>query len=201
MMNAMLWMRVQAPADQDWEKLEHLLKYLNGTRNERLVLKADSLNVLKWYVDASFAMHPDFKSHTGAMMTFGSGAVQSLSRKQKLNTRSSTEAELVAADDASTLIFWMQQFLEAQGYAVERNILYQDNKATILLETNGKRSSTKRTRALNIRYFFIADQVEKGRLAVEYCPTGSMVADFFSKPLQGQLFRKMKEIFMGRAPT
>ena len=193
--------RVQALTDQDWEKLERLLKYLNGTRNERLVLKADSLNVLKWYVDASFATHPDFKSHTGAMMTFGSGAVQSLSRKQKLNTRSSTEAELVAADDASTLIFWTQQFLEAQGYAVERNILYQDNKATILLETNGKRSSTKRTRALNIRYFFIADQVEKGRLTVEYCPTGSMVADFFSKPLQGQLFRKMKEIIMGKTPA
>jgi len=137
---ATLCTRVQAPTDQDWEKLERLLKYLNGTRNERLVLKADSLNVLKWYVDASFATHPEFKSHTGAMMTFGSGAVQSLSRKQKLNTRSSTEAELVAAADASTLIFWMQQFLEAQGYAVERNILYQDNKATILLETNGRRS-------------------------------------------------------------
>ena len=128
-----------------------MLKYLNGTRNERLVLKADSLNVLKWYVDASFAMHPDFKSHTGAMMMFGSGAVQSLSWKQTLNTRSSTEAKLVAAADASMLIFWTQQFLEAQGYAVERNILYQDNKATILLETNGKQSSTKRTRALNIR--------------------------------------------------
>jgi len=198
---AALCTRVQAPTDQDWEKLERLLKYLNGTRNERLVLKADSLNVLKWYVGASFVTHPDFKSHTGAMMTFGSGAVQSLSRKQKLNTRSLTEAELVAADDASTLIFWTQQFLEAQGYAVERNILYQDNKATILLETNGKRSSTKRTRALNIRYFFIADQVEKGRLTVEYCPTGSMVANFFSKPLQGQLFRKMKEIIMGKTPA
>jgi len=61
-------------------------------------------------------------------MTFGSGAVQSLSWKQKLNTRSSTEAKLVAAADASTLIFWTQQFLEAQGYAVERSFLYQDNK-------------------------------------------------------------------------
>ena len=96
------------------------------------------MNVLKWYVDASFGMHPDFKSHTGAMMTFGSGVVQSLSRKQKLNTRSSTEAELVAVDDASTLILWTQLFLEAQGYDIEKNILYQDNKATILLETNGK---------------------------------------------------------------
>jgi len=86
------------------------------------------LNILKWYVDASLAMHPGFKRNTGVMMMFGSGAVQSLSWKQKFNTRSSTEAELVAAADASTLTFWTQQFLEAQGYGVEMNILYQDNK-------------------------------------------------------------------------
>jgi len=107
----------------------------------------------------------------------------------------------VSSDDALTLILWTSLFLEAKGYDIEKNILYQDNKATIPLETNGKRSLMKLTRALNICYFFIADQVEKGRLTVEYCPTGSMVADFFSKPLQGQLFRKMKRIIMGSDPT
>jgi len=89
-MIAALCTRVQAPTEQDWETLERLLKYLTGTRTDRLVLNAGSVNVLKWYVDASFGTHLDFKSHTRAMMTFGSGAVQSLSRKQKLNTRSST---------------------------------------------------------------------------------------------------------------
>jgi len=107
----------------------------------------------------------------------------------------------VDADDASTLIFWTQKFLEAQGYAVERNLLYQDNKSTILLEMNGKRSSTKKVSALNIRTFFIADQVEKGWLTVEYFPTGSMVSYFVSKPLQVHLFRKMNEIIIGRATT
>jgi len=159
--------RVQAPTEQDWRKLERLLKYLDGTRKDRLILRADNIHIIKWYVDASFAVHPDFKSHTGAMMTFGGGAVQSLSRKQKINTRSSTEAELVAADDASTLILWTQLFMEAQGYTIDRNILYQDKKAAILLEQNWKHSSTKRTRALNIRYFFLHDQGEKGRVTVE----------------------------------
>jgi len=78
----------------------------------------------------------------------------------------------VAADNVLTLILWMQLFLEAQGYDIDKNILYQDNKATILLEINGKRSLTKRTRVLNICYFFILDPVEQGRLAVEYCRTG-----------------------------
>jgi hypothetical protein len=60
------------------------------------------------------------------------------------------------------MILWTKLFLEAQGYDVDKNIVYQDNKSAILLETNGKKSSGKQTHALNIRYFFITDQVEKG---------------------------------------
>jgi len=194
---AALCTRVRAPTQDDWCKLVRLLKYLNGTKADKLTLSADDLHVVKWYVDASFAVHPDFKSHTGGMMMFGSGAVQSISRKQKLNTRSSMEAELVAADDAAMLIMWTQLFMEAQGYGINRNVLYQDNKSTILLENNGKHSSSKRMRAINIRYFFLTDQIEKGRLQVVYCPTEDMTVDYFSKPLQGTLFQKFKREIMG----
>ena len=127
----------------------------------------------------------------------GRGAVQSISRKQKLNTRSSTEAELVGADDASTPILWTKLFLEAQGYKVKQNILYQDNKSTMLLLNNGKKSSSTRTRALNIRYFFMTDQIEKGNLVVEYCPTDKMTGDFMSKPLQGVKFQRFRHVIMG----
>jgi hypothetical protein len=71
---------------------------------------------------------------------------------------------------------------------VDKNIVYQDNKSAILLETNGKRSLVKRTRALNIRYFFITDQVEKGNAQIEHCGTNEMAGDFFTKPLQGEKF-------------
>ena len=145
----------------DWNKLVRLMKYLNGTKNRKLTLSADDLQIIKWYVNAAFAVHPNYRSHTGATMTFGQGAVQSISRKQKLNTRSSTEAELVGADDATVMILWTKLFMEEQGYTIKKNILYQDNKSAILLEVNGKRSSGKQTRALNMRYFFLTDQVEK----------------------------------------
>ena len=151
---AYLCTRVREPDEGDWEKLIRLLKYLNGTQEAKLVLSAESLSVVKWYVDAAFAVHGDFKSHTGAVMTFGQGAIQTMSRKQKLNTKSSTDAELVGADDAAVMILWTMLFLEAQGYKVEKNVLYQDNKSAILLEINGKKSAGKRSRALNIRYFF-----------------------------------------------
>jgi len=66
-------------------------------------------------------------------MTLGRGCVLNRSRKQKLNTRSSTEAELVGADDMSQLIFWTKLFMEAQGYEIKHNVVYQDNKSIVLL--------------------------------------------------------------------
>jgi hypothetical protein len=180
------------PNQTDWEKLTRVMKYLNGTRSEYLTLSADDLRVVKWYVDASFAVHPDFKSHTGTAMMLGKGAMQSIARKQKMNMRSSTEGELVAVDDAATMILWTKLFLEAQGYDVDKNIVYQDNKSAILLESNGKKSLGKQTRALNIRYFFITDQVEKGNAQIEHCGTNNMVSDFFTKPLQGKKFQRYR---------
>ena len=127
----------------------------------------------------------------------GKGMPITASRKQKLNTRSSTESELVAADDMSVMVLWTKFFMESQGYQFTDNVLYQDNKSTILLEVNGKRSSTKRTRAFNIRYFFLTDQIAKGNLRVEYVPTKAMIADYLTKPNQGELFTTFRNNIMG----
>ena len=86
-------------------------------------------------------------------MVFDEGAVQSMLRKQRLNTKSSMIAELVGANNVSTLILWTKLFIEVQGYEIKKNILFQDNKSTILLENNGKLSSSKQTRAVDIHYF------------------------------------------------
>jgi hypothetical protein len=132
-------------------------------------------------------------------MTYGDGAVQTICNKQKLNTRNTCESELVGVDDGATKILWTKLFMEAQGYKIKKNILYQDNMSTIKLIENGRRSAGKRSRAINIRYFFIADQRAKGNLEVEYCPTKEMWGDTMSKPLQGSEFRLMADRLMGRA--
>ena len=197
---AVLCTRVQGPGRNDWNRLVRMMKYLNGTINDELVLNADyGVGSIEWYVDASFAVHPDFKSHTGAVMRFtgGKGGVEATSSKQKLNTSSSTTAELVAVDDALPMIMWTPLFLEQQGYKVHNNTVYQDNKSAILLEENGKKSSGRRTRALNVRYFMVTDQVDKGNLNIKYCPTDDMVADFMSKGLQGVKFEKFRKEIMG----
>jgi hypothetical protein len=125
-------------------------------------------------------------------MTLGSGSIISLSRKQKLNTRSSTEAELVGIDDAMSPIIWASNFLEAQDYKVKTHVILQDNESAIKLESNGLKSVGPRSRHINIRYFFITDQVEKGKVQIKYCPTDELVADYMTKPLQGIKFRRFR---------
>ena len=121
------------------------------------------------------------------------GGVENVSTKQKINTDSSTIAELVGVHDVLPLVLWTKLFLEEQGYKIESNKVFQDNKSTILLEENGKRSSGKRTRAINVRYFLITNQVETDNIKIEYCPTDMMISDYMTKGLQGMKFSKLEK--------
>ena len=189
---AFMTTRVKAPDKDDYKKLTRVVKYLRGTPKLYLTLEADNTHIVKWWIDASFAVHKDMKSHTGGTMSLGKGSAYSASTRQKLNTKSSTEAELVGVNDLMPQVLWTRYFLEAQGYGVKDAKLYQDNQSTMLLAKNGRASSGKRTRHINIRYFFVADRVKSGEVSIDYCPTGEMVGDFFTKPLQGILFRKFR---------
>jgi len=126
-------------------------------------------------------------------MTMGSGAVISLSTKQKVNACSSTEAELVAVDDVIAKILWTKKFIEWQGFEVKFNIIYQDNTSTMKFEMNGKTSCGKRTRHFDINLFYVTNLVERKEATIEYCTPDEMMADFFTKPLFGNKFGKDKE--------
>jgi hypothetical protein len=158
---AFLTMRVQKPNKDDWTKLFHLMRYSRGTRTMPLILSDNGSGILKWWVDASFAVHPNMRGHSRAGLSLGCGFTIVSSTKQKLNTRSSTETEIVEADGFIPAIYWTRYFMKAQGYGVKDNVLFQDNKSSILLESNGKDSSSKRTKHISTRYFFITDIVSK----------------------------------------
>ena len=190
---------MKSPGKSDWSKLVRMINCLNGTINDKLTLSAGSgVHNIEWFIDSAFAVHPDFRSHTGGTMRFenGKGSVENASTKQKINTDSSTVSELVGVHDVLPLVLWTKLFLEEQGYKIESNKVFQDNKSTILLAKNGKRSSDKRTRAINIRYFLITNQEEIGNVKIEYCPTDEMIADYMSKGLQGIKFNKFRKEIM-----
>ena len=193
---AFLSSRVREPNLGDWAKLVRLLGFLKKTREDVLTLEADDTQSLYWMIDASFGVHSEFKSHTGAIFTMGKGAVISDSTKQKVNSRSSTEAELKGIDDEIGKVEWVRRFIEAQGFNIQRNIIFQDNTSAMKLEINGKASSTKRTRHYNIRLFYVKNLVERGEVSIRYCPTEDMIADYMTKPTVGKKFQMLRDYVM-----
>jgi hypothetical protein len=189
--------RVSKSTRQDQEKLKRLLEYIYGTLDLTLTVGADDLGKIHTWVDASYAVHPDMRSHTGGVISMGTGVVINRSSKQKISTKSSTEAELVGATDFLPPTIWSKMFLEAQGHKVESNIIHQDNMSAIRLEVNGRSSTGKQSRHIHIRYFFMKDRVKQENISVTHCPTESMLADFLTKPLQGLLFRMFRDVLLG----
>ena len=173
--------------------MRRVLEYLRGTIKLGLALRADNLNVIKWWVDASYAIHPDMKVHTGANMSLGGGSAISMSKKHKLNECSSTRAEEIGVDDVMPQMLWTKYFCEEQGYPIEENIMYQDNLSAMMLDTNSNKSSSKSRKNIRVRYVFIKDRVSSGDIKLEDFPTEEMLTDHFTKPLQGNLFRKFRE--------
>jgi hypothetical protein len=163
-----------------------MMDFLKTTVNDGLTLRAN-LNIIdNWYLDAAFAVHSDFKSHTGSCMTLGQGAIMAISTKQKINTRSSTKAEFMSTDYIIAKVIWTKRFIEAQGYTVDENIIHRDNQSTMKLEQNGKASSGKCTHHFNIKFFYITDLIKCQEVSIKYCPMDQMIADYMTKPLTGQ---------------
>jgi hypothetical protein len=189
--------RVKEPDEDDWKKLIRVLSYLNGTLGLVLSISCKDMDELTWYVDGSYAIHDDMKGQSGAVLLVGDNVVLTRSSKQKVNTRSSTEAEIIAIDDTLPTIQWAKSYLKDQGYDMD-TIIREDNKSTILLMKNGRLSAGKRTKHLDIRYFYVKDLIDRGIVSVEHCSTMDMIADFFTKPIQGKRFQILRDIILNR---
>ena len=116
---------------------------------------------------------------------------------QKLNTISSIEAEIVASSEVLAQILWTTSFLNHQGYEAKSAILHQDNQAAILMQENRVLSRRRKSRHVDIRFFFLKDRVDRGEIDIVYCGTDEMSADYLTKPLQGEKFRRHRRTILG----
>ena len=176
------------------QKNRRFIKYLKETVYLPLVIGTDGSRTLTWNIDASFAVHPDCKSHNEAYLILRHGSLLSLLSKQNINTKSSTEAELVGVNDAMTFVIWMKNFFESQVRSTNKNsplkhlesdvTLEQDNTSVIQLERNRWKSSSKRTKYIAIRYFYITNRLKPGDVnRVIYKPTEEMTSNYSTKAL------------------
>ena len=171
--------RVSKSTVEDEAKLGRLLEYIKDSIDKEYTLRADDLHQMRSWVDASYAVHPDMRSHTGGVISVGRGGLICKSSKQKINTKSSTEAEVVGAIDYLPLTLWVKMFMEAQGHKIYESILEQDNESAIKMEKNGKASAGPRSRHIDTRYFLIKDRTKAASISIRHCPTTEMLADFY----------------------
>lgn len=146
--------RLREPSKDDWRKCGRLVKHLKCIDNLHLILHYDGLAITRWHVDASYTVHPNFRSHSGGVLKILDTVegIASGSTKQKLNVHSSTMAELVAVDDFLEKVLWVRKFMENQGISMDTTIL-EDNGSSILLCTKGRRSLGKHNKATNVHFF------------------------------------------------
>jgi hypothetical protein len=189
--------RVNKFTKGDWDKAFRVLQYLNGTKGIGLTLciGAEGPRSVHLYADASYGIHEDGKSHSAGVVTLGNATINVKSQKQKIVTKSSTEAELVCVSDTIGLAYHSKDFLEGQQIKIDGINLHEDNTSTISLMVNGN-TSNARTRHIRVRYFFIKERIDSNEVRVEHTPTDEMVADILTKPLQGEKFRRLRDMLL-----
>lgn len=189
--------RVGAPTENDQKKLLRIMGYLKRTRDEVMHMKPGGKVQPEVYIDASFGVHHDGTSRTGMCVMLGGVAVGNWSMKQRLVTKSSTEAEVVGLSDGLTSALWMRELLGEQGYDMGPMKVYQDNQGVISIMKAGRRPN-HRTRHLNVRHFFARDRMISGDIEFEYKNTCEMIADLLTKPVTGALFEKLSAMATGQ---
>ena len=142
------------------------------------------------------------------MLTFGRGAGFSLSNKQKVNSTSSKVVVIIGVDDAMSFVMWVKFFIEQKvvnlpvksifkKMGVRPSVVWQDTTSSIRLKVTGKRSSIKRTRHMNIRCFYITNKVKSSDVVIVYHPTGILVGDYLTKPLNEIPFKNHRTTIIG----
>ena len=187
---------IQASTDHDWKKLTHPLSYLWTTKFIPSIIMNDRKETII-YIDGAHAVHTNCKGHSGLLVTQEKGATINVSKKLGLVTNSSTETEIVTTGKRLPKCTWFRHFRIEHGEPVRGYVLMQDNRNCMLLQKNGQFSVGKGSKHIHIRYFFATYKFDKWELKLIYCPTGKMIADFCTKPLQGAIVVEFRNKMQG----
>jgi len=188
--------RVTKAMEQDQTKLERLLGFLNHTKTKKLYIRAMNGRQLMAFFDAAFALHFDSKSHTGVLFVFGGIVIYVSYRKQKCIAKSPTEAELVGLMDNLGLVEFFHEFISFLfGTQIPTPIVFQDCTSVISLVTRG--GGITHTKLMRARVKLCKECFDEKRAIVAYCIANKMMADGFSKVLEGNDFAQFADFVQG----
>ena len=181
---------MEKPYSNHWEAAKRILRYVKGTMNYGVFYQANLPINLIGYTDSDLAGSvDDSKSVAGYVFNIGSGAISWMSKKQSVVALSTTEAEYIAASVAGCQVVWLQGILESlKSKPKSPTILFCDNSSTILVTKDFVLHG--RRKHIRIRFHFLRELVKEKTIQIEYCRSGDQLADIFTKPVGGQIFKK-----------
>ena len=183
------------PREDDMKRVNKIYAYIKGTRDMKWIMdtKYNKLE-LELLTDSAFAVHYDRRSHTGKMIVIGDNGfpVAIKSHKQKINTTSSTESELVGLHDSLDLLMWCREIMKFMGYEQNCTKIFVDNTSTITQAYMGKPSNNNK-RWIDIKYFWIKELIDNGHVELHHKPREEMTADLFASIRVGKGFYKYRE--------
>ena len=180
------------PTKEDEAKLMRIVRYLAGT--QEYGLKFDSKIAFNPHIcaDASHHLYHSGHGQQGFFISNGSAPVGSRSTKIRMITRSTSESELVALEEASTYAVWYTLLLSELGMKLDKPItIYQDNKSTMVMAAMGP--TFKRTKHLIGKRSYVRERLADKQIMLAYMPTREMTADILTKPIPATAFRRLTE--------
>jgi len=184
---------IQKPGPAHWEALKRVISYPGSSKDLWLTFGGRSEVMVEGYCDADWASQLHRHSILGFSFHFGGGAVSWSSKKQNVVALSSTKAEYIAQMHAVKEAVWLWNFIsEIRGERERALTMLCDNQGAISLAKDNKFHS--RTKHIDLRYHFIHEAVEEGKINVTYIPTEDNVADIFTKSLAKLKFVRFVEM-------
>eukprot|EP00253_Pinus_taeda_P027794 PITA_27794 len=175
------------PGKEHWMAAKWILRYLKGTTDQALCFGGSNIS-LQGYVDADMAGDRDNRrSTTGYVFTVGGTVVSWVSKIQSVVALSTTEAEYVAATEASKEMIWLQRFMGELSKEHDKGMLYNDSQSAIHLAKNSAFHS--RTKHIQLKYHFVRSVLEDGQLKVEKIHTSQNPADMLTKVVTREKLR------------
>jgi hypothetical protein len=186
---------MEAPGRQHWAAVKQILRYVKGTIGYGCVYQAGAgSETVTGYSDSDHAGdQDDRKSTTGVLFFLGSGVITWSSQKQNIVALSSCEAEYIAASTAACQAVWLSRLLgEVIGTEPKKVKLLIDNKSAIALSRNPVHH--ERSKHIDIRFHFIRECIEEGKVEVDHIQTEKQLADILTKSLGRTRFVELRQM-------
>lgn len=183
---------MEAPVKEHWATVKQILRYLKGTLGHGCTFRAGRGDTLVGFSDSDHAGDPnDRKSTTGLVFFLGDSVITWSSQKQKIVAMSSCEAEYIAAATTATQAVWLSRLVaEMLSGEVQKVKMRVDNKSAIELSKNPVHH--ERSKHIDLRYHYIRECVELGRVDIEHVRTGDQLADILTKSLGRAQFTELR---------